>query len=390
MKLSDMRATFKLWAENDARLERGAMTAELDGLSKNLAAVGAIGQEALGYIESGKPAPDQWITEQKRALDEMEKPTAEVRLAAVRPVRRLLDEASRKTVAEGPSGDGVKLAMQGRCADALPVLDESMRDAGGSVAAKRTVAFAGVRCSMLLNRESDAMSFLAWLQEAYPKDPDVLFLSVHAFSDLSQRNAQGLMNTAPDSPLVVQLNAENFEKQGAFQKAIAEYRILLERTPDKPGIHYRIGGLLMSLPETSTSGDEARKEFEAELKLDPRSAGAEYYLGELARRADKLPDAIDHFKKATDLNPAFAEAFYGWGKSLLDSGKAGDAAAPLENAERLAPENPTVHFALATAYQRAGRKDDATREFALQKSTAEKLNQTTKTLHKNVSGAEAK
>jgi len=46
-----------------------------------------------------------------------------------------------------------------------------------------------------------------------------------------------------------------------------------------------------------------------------------------------------------------------------------------------------MHFTLATAYQRLGRKDDAAREFALQKSTSEQLNRNTKTLRKNVSGA---
>jgi Flp pilus assembly protein TadD len=76
------------------------------------------------------------------------------------------------------------------------------------------------------------------------------------------------------------------------------------------------------------------------------------------------------------------------GRSLLDSGKTADAVTPLETAARLAPENPAVHFALATAYQRLGRKQDAAREFALQKSTSEKINRNTKTLHKNVSGAE--
>src|SRR5439155_9286322 len=229
---------------------------------------------------------------------------------------------------------------------AMQLLDTAMRDAALALQAKRTASFAGVRCSMLLNRQADAMSFLAWLQEAYPRDPEVLSLAVHVFSDLSQRNSQELINTAPDSPLVIQLNAENFEKQGDLKKAIAEYRVLLQRVPDKPGIHYRIGGLLMSLPATSAS--EARKEFEAELKVDPRSAGAEYYLGELARRSDVLPEAIGHFTKATQLNPGFAEAYYGRGKSLLDSGRPADAAADLETAAKLSPENPTVHLALAT------------------------------------------
>ncbi|MEI4884054.1 tetratricopeptide repeat protein, partial [Klebsiella pneumoniae] len=89
------------------------------------------------------------------------------------------------------------------------------------------------------------------------------------------------------------------------------------------------------------------------------------------RQSDKLDDAIVHFKRSAELYPSFAEAHYGLGRSLLDSGKAADAVAPLEAAVKLAPENPTGHFALATAYQRTGRTEDAAREFALQKSTSE-------------------
>ena len=280
------------------------------------------------------------------------------------------------------------LAIEGHCTEAMPLLDAGMRDASATVEAKRTIAFAGVRCAMSLHQQNDAMSFVSWLQQAYPKDPEVLFLAVHVFNELSLRNAQELMDTAPDSPLVVELNAENFEKHGELAKAIAEYRILLQRTPDKPGIHFRIGGLIMSMPATKTSAAEAQKEFEQELKINPQNAAAEYYLGELARQADRLDEAIQHFTRSTRLFPDFAEAYGGLGRSLLDSGKAAAAVSPLETAVKLAPENPTLHLALATAYQRLGRKEDAAREFALQKSTAEKINQNTKTLHKNVSGAD--
>jgi Flp pilus assembly protein TadD len=108
----------------------------------------------------------------------------------------------------------------------------------------------------------------------------------------------------------------------------------------------------------------------------------------VARQEDKLPEAIGHFASAAKLAPDFAEAQFGLGRSLLDSGKNAEAVAPLETATRLAPDNPTIHFALATAYQRIGRKDDAAREFALQKSTADKINANTKALHKNIAGAE--
>jgi len=86
---ADLRATFRLWAENDRQLARLGV-AELNGLSKDLSALGAIGLQALDYADSGKPAPEPWVAEQKRLLDRMEKPNAEVRLAAVRTVRAVL------------------------------------------------------------------------------------------------------------------------------------------------------------------------------------------------------------------------------------------------------------------------------------------------------------
>ena len=281
----------------------------------------------------------------------------------------------------------VQRALAGDCGnEVMPVLKKA---AGLDLDkdTKRKVGKAGVRCAMLLGEQASAASFLAGLQREFPQDPDILFLAVHVYSDLALLNSQALMNNAPDSQEVIQLNAEAFEKQGDLKKAIAEYRVLLQRAPGMPGIHYRIGGLILSDASTATSAEEARKEFEEELKIFPDNAGAEYYLGELARQADKLPVAIEHFSRSAKLYPSFAEAHFGLGRSLLDSGKASDAVAPLETAAKLAPDNPTIHFALATAYQRLGRREEAAREFALQKSTSEKLNQNTKVLRKNVSGA---
>jgi Tfp pilus assembly protein PilF len=281
----------------------------------------------------------------------------------------------------------VNLALAGRCAEAIPLLQRASSESADKDAQRVTGKF-GVRCAMQLNHQEEAAGFLSRLQREFPDDPDILFLAVHMYSDLAFRNSQRLMQVAPDSTEVLRLNAENFEKAGDARKAIGEYRILLQRAPSTPGIHYRIGGLILENPGAAGAAGEARKEFEEELKIDPRNASAEYYLGEVARQEDKLAEAIQHYASAAKLAPDFGEAQFGLGRSLLDSGKNADAVAPLEKAARLTPDNPTIHFALATAYQRTGRKEDAAREFALQKSAADKLNANTKALHKNIAGAD--
>jgi len=292
---------------------------------------------------------------------------------------------SAEPTAGGGALEAAEMAEQGRCGEAIPLLKRAM----GRVQEKdlkRRIGADGVRCAMALNDQANATSFLAWLEQQFPRDPEILFMAAHVYWDLYARSSQALMDTAPDSPLVVELNAENLEKQGEWKKAIDEYRVLLQRAPEMPGIHYRIARLLMLQPGTASTGEEARKEAEGELKIYPQNAGAEYLLGELARNADKLPEAIAHFQRALSLNAGLTDAYFGLGRALVDSDRPADAVPPLETAARLAPDNPTIHFTLATAYQRVGRKEDAAREFALQKTTAEKIRRNTNALRRGIAG----
>jgi hexosaminidase len=92
-EIAELRATLVEWAENAARLHAQG---ELAGLSTNLSASGSIGLEALEYLRLGQAPPVGWMEKQLAALNEMEKPAAEVNLAAIRPVRILVEGAAQR------------------------------------------------------------------------------------------------------------------------------------------------------------------------------------------------------------------------------------------------------------------------------------------------------
>lgn len=259
----------------------------------------------------------------------------------------------------------IKLAQTGHCEEAVPALKRtSQRIADKAV--KRTAAFAGVRCAMLLNQVDAAIDFLRLLNHEFPNDPEVLSVSVHTYSDLSTKAAQRLAIMAPDSAEAHKLNAEALEAQGKWDAAEKEYRSVLKQNPQMPGLHFLLGRLLLSKPDPGpTVAEEAKKEFHAELEIDPSNAGAEYVLGELARQDQSWDDAVTHFSKAAKLDPQFGEAFVGLGISLISLKRYADATAPLETAVKLDPRNPDAHYQLATAYTRAGRKEDGQKEFAV-------------------------
>jgi hexosaminidase len=98
-----LRAAFTGWSANDAQMSANFLTSELVALSKNLSNLGSIGLRALEYLADGKSADPDWAARQLQALDGMEKPVAEVRLAATRPVRILLVAIARN--ASHPTAD---------------------------------------------------------------------------------------------------------------------------------------------------------------------------------------------------------------------------------------------------------------------------------------------
>jgi tetratricopeptide (TPR) repeat protein len=278
---------------------------------------------------------------------------------------------------------GASLAETGRCQEAVPYLSKPVsRTAGDRL--RKAIGVDRVKCAMALNRIDEAAEAMRLLNRAFPADPEVLYLAVHVYSDLSIRASQELLFKAPESYQVHQLNAEALETQGKWEEAASEYRAVLQKNPNAPGIHYRLGRLLLSQPKTATTMQDARREFEEELRLNPANAGAEFVLGELARQADQWPDAITHFSRATKLDAGFADAYIGLGRSLLAAERVTDAVPPLETAAKLQPDNPATHFHLATAYRRAGRKDDADREFIVHRQTSEKARATTDTIQKGV------
>ena len=229
-----------------------------------------------------------------------------------------------------------------------------------------------VRCAVYLNYPDSAADFVRALKKQFPRDPEVLYVAVHVFSDLSIRSSQELSAIAPGSYQMHELNAEALEAQGKPEEALAEYREVLKKEPNLRGIHYRIGRLLLSGPNKDAAKEEARHEFEEELKVDPSSAGAEYVLGELARQEQQTESAVEHFNRATKLDAGFLDAFIGLGRALIECGRSADAIAPLQAATKLQPDNPAAHFYLATAYQRSGHAEDAGREFTLQQQANEK------------------
>jgi|HubBroStandDraft_1064217.scaffolds.fasta_scaffold03341_4 tetratricopeptide (TPR) repeat protein len=141
---------------------------------------------------------------------------------------------------------------------------------------------------------------------------------------------------------------------GDDAKTEAAFHALLEAYPDAPGVHNLYATYLLQ-----SNPDAAQPELRRELQVNPQCVEARAMLALVLLQAGQASDASSYAKKAAGDQPTSALAQYAYGLTLDDPRQ---AAEHLEIAERLDPSNFEYHVALAHAYSRSGRNDEARRE----------------------------
>src|SRR5579872_4157405 len=280
--------------------------------------------------------------------------------------------AGKQTPAVSPAASAeraLKLAEEGRCQEALPLFQRAVPRLTDKQLLHRA-AMGQARCAMAREDSQAAVSALMLLKREFPNDPEVLYICVHYFSALATRASQELAGIAPTSFQARRLEAEAFESQGKWDEAAGMYRGILKQNPSEPGVHYRLGQVLLSKAGDTGPTEEARAEFQKELELDPRNSASDFILGELDRHAGRWDDAVAHFTRASQIDPEFAEAYLGLGISLASASRFADAVKPLETYVKMQPGDPVGHYQLALAYGRTGNREGAIREAAAQKEAA--------------------
>ena len=275
-------------------------------------------------------------------------------------------KAARLNLERNPADPQARLflalikAATGECDAAVPELVKGFSKGGN----RRLAGLALAQCHIAAKRFAEAGPVIAQLETEFPTDADVLYVSAEyhmkAWNDAIYRMYQ----KAPASYRVDQLSAEVFESQGKFTEAIAEYRKAIGKNPGAIDLHYRLGRALLQQSHDPAVLDQARGEFEAELRLNPSDAVAEYQVGQILAAGQAKLKAAPHFERAAELRPDFPEALIAVAKLRSDAKRYSDAIAFLERAVKLQPRNETAHYNLMMAYRNAGRAADAQREKA--------------------------
>ena len=229
---------------------------------------------------------------------------------------------------------------------------------------RRLAGLALVQCHLAHDRMDAALPVVLALQREFPADADVLYqaarLHMKAWNDVVFQ----MFQKTPASYRVNQVSAEIFEIQGRYADAITEYRKAIEKNPSAINLHFRLGRALILQSHSPAALSAARREFGAELQLNPNDAVAEYEIGQILLSENKPHEAAPRFEHSLALSPDFGEALLAVAKIRADAKRYDEAIPLLERAVRLQPANESAHYNLMLAYRNAGRAADAEREKA--------------------------
>jgi tetratricopeptide (TPR) repeat protein len=155
-----------------------------------------------------------------------------------------------------------------------------------------------------------------------------------------------------------------------LEQARTAFDTLLARYPNEPNVHYAFGVYLLN-----QDADAALKEFRRELEISPSHYPSMVQMAFEYLKRDQYNDALPLAEKAVRLAPQMYAARNVLGRILLELGELDRSIKELEEGVRLAPSSAEMHFALARAYTRAGRKEDAGRERETFKKLQDQFNQ---------------
>ena len=219
--------------------------------------------------------------------------------------------------------------------------------------------------------------------EALNRDPanaPSRYWLIRACQRLALASFRQMMERAPDSWRVHQIQGEYYQQRLDYKKAIGEFQAALRTHPDSAELHEQLG-MACLLDKNAVQG---KAEIERALQLDPTRTHSLYLLGRMCFRNRAIPRSIEYFQEALRFDPSFLPARAALGRAYLRAGKPARAVPELEKAAP-ADRDGDLHYQLSMAYRQLGKT-----ELAAQAAVSQQLRKKSATYEQaGVAAAEA-
>jgi predicted Zn-dependent protease len=222
-----------------------------------------------------------------------------------------------------------------------------------------TVQMALARTRIQLHQYEGAVELLKNYTDDHPQDQEAWYLLGKTYLQLSEDSLGKINQIDPNSVVAHEVAGEIDESMHNYDGALVEYKKAIDLVPNQPEPHLHMANAFWSIGKW----ESAKAEFEAGLAHDPNNCTAHWKLGNTILEAnDDTIEAMTHLNRAVSLCPDLMQARVDRARALIKSGKHGEALPDLVRAEKESPDEPSIHFLLASVYRAQGKTAAAQEE----------------------------
>ncbi len=208
----------------------------------------------------------------------------------------------------------------------------------------------------------DEPAAAAAFAEALNRDPanaQSSYWLIRSYQRLALACLNHMVEVAPDSWRVHQIQGEYYQSRFDYKKTIAEFQTALKAHPDSAELHEQLGNAYL-LDKNVAAG---KAEIERALEIDPTRTLSLYLLGRVSFQSREVPKSIEYFQEALRFDPGFLPARAALGRAYMRVGKPASAVPELEKAAST-DDKGDLHYLLSMAYRQLGKPELAAQALA--------------------------
>lgn len=192
-----------------------------------------------------------------------------------------------------------------------------------------------------------------------PKDQQAWYDLGKTYLRMSENSLAKINEIDPNSVVAHEITGEIDESMHNYDSALVEYKKAVDMAPKQPGTHFHLANTFW----LTGKWQSAQAEFKAELENNPNDCTARWKMANAMLEANDPNDvALTQLNQSIELCPNLMQARVDRARALIRLGKHDDAYPDLQMAEKDSPNEPSIHFLLASVYRSQGKSADSQRE----------------------------
>ncbi len=203
-----------------------------------------------------------------------------------------------------------------------------------------------------LGKKQEAVQHLRSYLRIKPRDQQAWYLLGKTYLQMSENALGKVREINPHSFVAHEVAGEIDQSMKNYDGALLEFKKAVDLAPHDPGTHLRLANVYWLMGKWGS----AETEFRSVLALAPNDCRARWKLANsILQSNSSAQKALGNLNRAIRECPNLMQARVDRARALIQLNRQSQALPDLQRAEKAIPDEPMIHFYLASVYRSEGK-----------------------------------